>query len=352
MKRLRLLLLPFSWLYGAILFFRHFLYDRGLLNSYSFDKPVIVVGNLVLGGAGKSPMTEYLLRLLFTRVKIATLSRGYGRKSVGYLEVKNNSLAEMVGDEPLQFKSKFPEITVADCEDRVKGLKYLMPNHDVFILDDAFQHRRLKPGLSILLFDFESLRENKLVLPAGNYRDLFMRRNFADIIVVTKSPKNLSERDKQRSLQLLKLESQHSTFFAYIEYGDFMNLRTDEQQSFPMSTQLMVVTGIANPKPFYKHLETKGNIWKTMEFPDHHRFTVNDLLKIKKYWQLQHDCLIVTTEKDAMRLKDPKLLSHLEDLPFYYMPIEMKFHTDKNGPNFDNLIIKKVLSKQNVDSTF
>ena len=345
MKKLRLLLLPFSWLYGAILFFRHFIYDRGFANSYGFDKPVIVIGNLVLGGAGKSPMTEYLLRL-FAGVSIATLSRGYGRKSTGYLEVQGGSTAEKVGDEPLQFKRKFPCVTVAVCEDRVGGLRQLMPSHDIFVLDDAFQHRRLKPGISILLFDFESLQENKWVLPAGNYRDLFMRRNFADIIVITKSPEALSKTDRQRCLQLLKLERELPTFFSYIEYGDLVNLMTDEKESFPINARLIVMTGIANPTPFCNYLTTKGNVLKMIEFPDHHRYTAGDLLKIKRYWQSLGDCLIVTTEKDAMRLRDPELRSHIEDLPLHYIPIETKFHHNASGPSFDNLIKDQVFGKQ------
>ncbi|WP_134091007.1 tetraacyldisaccharide 4'-kinase [Olivibacter sp. XZL3] len=343
MKRLRLLLLPFSWLYGAVLFLRHFFYDRGLYTRYSFEKPVLVVGNLVVGGAGKSPMTEYLLRLLSTRTRVATLSRGYGRKSKGYLEVQADSTAAEVGDEPLQVKRKFPWVTVADCEDRVEGLKRLMPQHEIFILDDAFQHRRLQPGVSILLFDFDSLKRNKFLLPAGDYRDLFLRRNFADIIVITKAPKLITAEEKQGAKQLLRLKKEVPVFFTYIEYGHLSSLTTDERVPFPVGAKFMLVTGIANPKPLSDYLNTKGEILKEMNFPDHHQFSTNDLRNIRKYAQSLPDCLIITTEKDAMRLQSPEVVSQLSGLPVYYIPIEIKFHMEGDELPFDTLIKEKVL---------
>lgn len=342
MKRLRLVLLPFSWLYGAVLFLRHFFYDRGWCASYRFEKPVIVIGNLVVGGAGKSPMTEYLLGLLSTRLHVATLSRGYGRKTKGYLEVQPNSLADQVGDEPLQFKRKFPWVTVADCENRVEGLKRLMPRHEIFILDDAFQHRRVQPSLSILLFDFDSLKENKFLLPAGNYRDLFLRRNFADIVVITKSPKVLAGEEKQDAKQLLRLKKRIPVFFTYIEYGNLSSLTTDEPIAFPVGGKFILVTGIANPKPLFNYLNTKGEVLKEINFADHHEFSEDDLLKIRKHAESLTDCLIVTTEKDAMRLRNPKLASQLDGLAVYYIPIEIKFHTEGDELPFDTLIEEKI----------
>ena len=342
MKQLRLLLLPFSFIYGFVLFIRHFLYDRGWLKSYRFSKPVLVVGNLVVGGAGKSPMTEYLIRLLSPLAKVAILSRGYGRKTVGFVEVQTSSRVDEVGDEPLQFKTKFPDITVADCENRVVGLTHLMNEHDVFILDDAFQHRRVEPSLGILLFDFDSLQRNKLLLPAGNYRDLFWRRNRANAIVVTKTPVELTEQAKNRALRALALKRSTPVFFSWIDYGSAIHLFNDCSKKLSHDA-FMVVTGIANPVPFLNYLKTQGEIKKICTFEDHHQFTIKDIAKIKAQWEsLNKEVIIVTTEKDAMRLKHPELRAALSDLPIYYIPIELKFH--ETGNDFDSFIRKQVFS--------
>lgn len=343
MKLLRLLLIPFAFIYGVVLHIRHFLYDKGVFKSFRFGKPVIVIGNLVVGGAGKSPMTEYLIRLLKTEFDLATLSRGYGRKTSGFIEVQLDSAVVDVGDEPLQFKRKFPNITVADCEDRVEGLKKMMPSHDVFILDDAFQHRALVAGLTILLFDFNSLREKKNLLPVGNYRDLFSRRNYADIIVVTKSPDRICDLKRKQVLGLLRLQKRIPVFFSFIKYGNFLSLLADQTAIFPEGTKFLVVAGIANPKPFLNQLKTIGEILRTFIYRDHYRFSMDDIEKIKKTWLMHGEhTVIVTTEKDAMRLKRPDLRPLLLTLPIYYLPIEMVFHDEQHRESFDDLVRKKL----------
>src|SRR5690606_24292763 len=189
MVYLRALLLPFSLLYGLAIWLRNRLYDWGWLRSVAFDRSVIVVGNLAVGGTGKSPMTEYLVRLLSSRGRLATLSRGYGRETRGFLEVTPNDTARRTGDEPLQFKRKFPEITVAVDEDRVDGVSRLIAGgHDIIVLDDAYQHRALRPGLALLLFGYGAMHQPKWRLPAGDYRDAFSERRRADVMVVTKAP--------------------------------------------------------------------------------------------------------------------------------------------------------------------
>lgn len=188
---IRWILLPLSLIYQLLVWVRNQLYDRGVLRSRRFDIPTIVVGNLIVGGAGKSPMTEYLIRLLADKYRVATLSRGYGRRTKGFRLVAVDSGASEVGDEPLQFKRKFPQITVAVSEDRCAGIDQLRETHDLITLDDAYQHRRLQPGLSLLLFDYASLQQNRMLLPTGNYRDNFSAVKRADAIVITKCPSNL-----------------------------------------------------------------------------------------------------------------------------------------------------------------
>src|SRR5690606_9030671 len=202
MAYLRMLLLPFSLLYGLAIWIRNRLYDWGWLRSVAFDKSVIVVGNLAVGGTGKSPMTEYLIRLLSSHGRVATLSRGYGRKTRGFMEVAPEDTAQRTGDEPLQFKRKFPDITVAVDEDRVDGVSRLIETgHDIIVLDDAFQHRALRPGLAILLFDFHAMGKPKWLLPAGDYRDAFGERRRADVMVVTKTPPGSTATEKNRIRQ-------------------------------------------------------------------------------------------------------------------------------------------------------
>jgi len=222
MKYLRWLLLPFSLIYGLVIIMRNWFYDAGLFKSYRFTKPVISVGNLEVGGAGKSPMTEYLICLLKPDYKLATLSRGYGRETKGYiiageesqesriknqeerskidlrLSTKDLRLSSKIGDEPAQFKQKFPDITVAVCEDRVEGLKQLLPYHDVILMDDAYQHRAVEPGLSILLFDYNRINEPHFLLPAGNMREPMSGRWRAQIIIVSKCPAKLTDKEKNR----------------------------------------------------------------------------------------------------------------------------------------------------------
>lgn len=194
----RWLLLPFSWLYGLIIIIRNWCYDAGVFKSHRFNIPVISVGNLDIGGAGKSPMTEYLVRLLKNKYALATLSRGYGRKTLGFLIAKSSATATEVGDEPAQFKQKFPEVTVAVCEKRVVGIEQLRASHNLIILDDAYQHRAVTPGYSILLFDYSRVFEPHLMLPVGNLREPFSGRRRADTIIVTKCPDDLDKQHREK----------------------------------------------------------------------------------------------------------------------------------------------------------
>ena len=234
MKYLRWLLFPFSLLYCVAVIIRNWLYDAGFLKVHHFDKPVIAIGNLDIGGAGKSPLTEYLVRLLKKDYKIATLSRGYGRKTKGYLAATATATASAttttteIGDEPAQFKHKFPDITVAVCEDRAAGIKRLLPDQDLILLDDAYQHRAVAPGLSILLFDYGRLYKSHLLLPAGSLREPFSGRWRAQIIVITKCPPKFTNDEMERAYQEIKPLPYQSLFFSSIAYQPLVGLNGEK----------------------------------------------------------------------------------------------------------------------------
>lgn len=344
---LRLLLLPFSFLYGLVVACRNKLFDWGLFKSTSFDLPVIVIGNLAVGGSGKSPITEAIIRLLKEEYKVATLSRGYGRTTKGFIEVTSDSLATAVGDEPLQFKQKFPDITVTVNENRVEGVRQLKENHDVILLDDAYQHRWLKPGLSILLFDYSTLFKNDYLLPAGRQREYFAERYRADVFIVTKTPSIFSPIERRRLEKYLTPLQHQQLFFSSIQYGAlkpvFQDIQQDAVYAIASNTTILLITGIANPQPMRTYLERNSKHIEHLQFPDHYNFELKDIEKIVMiYKQISNNQkIIITTEKDAMRLKDPKFAPALNQLPLFMLPIEALI-----GPSdrqkFDALILNYV----------
>jgi len=341
---LRLFLWPFSFLYGLIIALRHYLYDRGVFKSEKFDLPVIVIGNLAVGGTGKSPMTEYLIRLLKDSFEIATLSRGYGRKTKGFLYVKETDSAKTVGDEPLQFKAKYPDITVAVSEDRVVGVEKLKEKYQVIILDDAFQHRALVPGFSILLLDYESLFQPRLLLPAGNFRDLYSQRKRADLIIVSKSPAHLSEKNKKKALKKVAANPNQPVLFSFLRYG--MPYNTSERSSvkkekiLQKEDHVLIVTGIANPKPLLNYVKVNCDVVRLLSYPDHHDFTVKDINEIvKQFHALKFNKkYLLTTEKDFQRLKVYLKESVMADLPIWVIPVEASF-SDDDRKQFASLIL-------------
>jgi len=332
MAYLRLLLLPFSVLYGFAVWVRNRCYDWGWFRSRSFNHPVIVVGNLAVGGTGKSPMTEYLLRLLHEHYTVATLSRGYGRKTRGFFEVSPLDTAADCGDEPLQFKRKFPHVTVTVGEDRVNGVRRLIQSgKEVVVLDDAFQHRALKPGLAILLFDYQRMKRPKWLLPAGDYRDWFSERRRADVMIVTKMPGTATEQDKADIRRMLR--SKHRdipVLFSKIGYGAIVPLFPgEEREGITLTAQVSVllVTGIANPAPLRGYLATRAGDVVQLSYPDHHQYTKADIRNmINRFEAIANPHkLIITTEKDAQRLLMPELSGALVTLPVYVVPIHPLF---------------------------
>jgi len=297
---------------------------------------VIVVGNLAVGGTGKSPMTEYLVRLLSAHYKLATLSRGYGRKTRGYLEVSPADTASRCGDEPLQFKRKFPEITVAVDEDRVDGVTRLIQSgHQAIVLDDAYQHRTLRPGLAILLFDYGMMHQPKWLLPAGNYRDSFQERRRADVMVVTKTPPGATPAIKSRIRHTLSTTRDIPVLFSSIGYGPLTPVLPVAPGVNALSRDLSVLllTGIANPIPLYDHLSGQVREIVHLRYADHYSYTGTDARKIiHRFGELANPRkLVVTTEKDAQRLLDPTISGLLTGLPLYMIPIHMEFDGKDSG---------------------
>ena len=342
----QVILFPVSILYGLFMAVRNILFDLGILPSKSFPKPVISVGNLSFGGTGKTPQIEYLVRLLIPRMPVATLSRGYGRKSSGYIEASRRSNAKYIGDEPLQMLKKFEGLRVAVDEKRSRGVQRLFDRHPdlgVVLLDDAFQHRYVKPGLSILLTDYHKPYSEDHVLPSGTLREFPSGARRADIVVVTKTPKIFSPITRRRIIEELNLHSRQHIFFSYIHYGDPVPV-FDQALTFPAKViNILLVTGIANDGPLREHLERQCSELVPMRYGDHHRYTVRDAEAIvKKFNDLPtQKKVLVTTEKDAMRLKTPALIPYLKNLPLFCVPIETEFHGSDKA-QFDHEILSYV----------
>lgn len=314
MKFMRLLGFPFAVIYGAITSFRNLAYNRGWLKSSEFSLPVICVGNLSVGGTGKSPMTAYIVRLLKDDRRVAVLSRGYGRRTRGYLEVNLDHTADQVGDEPLQLKQNYPDVLVAVCADRREGIKRLKQKADVVVLDDAFQHRRVKPSYSILLTAYDKLYTDDYLLPMGRLREPITSAKRADMIVVTKCPDRLPYARLQQVQFKLKPEPGQRVYFSRIAYADTIYSKSEQLAlEYLKDKPFTLVTGIANPIPLVDYLRSNGFIFDHKKYPDHHRFTKADLK-----WMAQKEILL-TTEKDYMRLQP-----HVDKYAFYYLPIQMQ----------------------------
>lgn len=344
MQYLRWLLLPFSLVYGLVVIIRNWFYDAGLFKSREFNLPVICVGNLEIGGAGKSPMTEYLVRLLKSDHKLATLSRGYGRETKGYITATPTTTATQIGDEPSQFKHKFPDVTVAVCEDRATGIDTLKTDHDLIILDDAFQHRAVKPGLSVLLFDYSHLQKPKLLLPAGNLREPFSGRWRADIMVVTKCPDDLTEELMTKCYEQISPLNWQPLFFTSIVYQRLQDMQGNAVDSvMDADTTVFLLTGIANPKPLGQYIGRVTTNIIHHNYPDHHQFTLKNIAKLAGEFSAcrSQKKVIITTEKDAQRLGVHELLPALTQLPVLVQPIGVNF-LNNGQQQFDTLLLNYV----------
>ena len=311
MNSLRKLLFPFAAGYWGVTCIRNYFYSQGIWESKAFDLPVICVGNLSVGGTGKSPMIEWLIKLLKDDYSVAVLSRGYKRSTIGFVEVMSSHTALQVGDEPLQFKQKFPEVTIAVCADRRTGISKLTANADVVLLDDAFQHRKVKPSFSILLSSFTDPYFKDFLLPAGNLRESRKGADRADVIIGTKVPPSTSYAHMQEFKFLVQSNANQNIYFSRIDYGNELIGRSEKLMlTYLKDKKFTLVTGIANPKPLVTFLKDQQFNFKHQQFPDHHTFSESEIANLKK------EELLITTEKDYMRLKDK-----LKKFALYYLPI-------------------------------
>jgi tetraacyldisaccharide 4'-kinase len=331
---LRKIAFPFSLLYGLVTSFRNYLFRTGILTSTQFKTPTIVVGNLSVGGTGKTPQIEYLIRLLQNDFRVAVLSRGYKRKTKGFIIAENNITSEDIGDEPFQYYKKYPNIIVCVDADRTNGIQRLEALEyppQVILLDDAFQHRKVKAGLNILLTSYNDLYVNDSMLPTGNLREYKSGAKRAQIIVVTKCPANISIKEQQFVIEKLQPTSNQEVFFTTIEYdtklkGDsFINLDDYKNE------EVLLVTGIANPTPLLKYLTTKKIKFEHLKYPDHYHFSAADIKKIKQEFEKikSNKKIVLTTEKDYVRI-----FAKLQNLRF--ISIQTKF-VSKNT-SFDKII--------------
>ena len=340
-------MLPLSWLYGLSVRLRNQLFEIGLLKSRSFDIPVISVGNITVGGSGKTPHVEYLIRLLKDRAKVAVLSRGYKRKSRGYVLAGEKTTMSDIGDEPFQMKTKFPDIYVAVDKNRCHGIDTLTGSKetkdtDVILLDDAFQHRYVKPGINILLVDYHRLIIYDKLLPAGRLREPQNGKSRADIVIITKCPKDLKPMEYRVIIKAMNLYPYQQLYFTTLEYDNLRPMFCGEERplkSISKKENILLLTGIASPKQMiYDLKECSPNI-TPMTFPDHHQFTKKDIERINDtFAAMQSPKIIITTEKDNARLFGMEGLSDEVRHNIYILPVKIKFMPGQEK-EFNNKII-------------
>ena len=333
---MRYLLFPFSFIYGSITAMRNLLFDYGIFKSQSYTIPIICIGNLSVGGTGKTPHTQYLLDLLKNNYKAAVLSRGHGRKNSNLQFVETTSNATKVGDEPLQLKQNNPECLVVVEKNRNKGVKKILndfPETEVILLDDGYQHRWIKAGFNILITPFSSPYYKDYLMPVGKLRESKKGVSRANAVIFSKTPENTNPTLKKGMLERLHLFAHQEAYFSGIQYHRFkcINNNTELEENNPYSITL--VSGIANANPLIKYLEEKGHSINHLKYSDHHNYSSNDIDTILAEYNADKSIkkLILTTEKDATKLK--QFLPHFKDVNFYYIPIEIKIDQSKKFKN-------------------
>ncbi|MBO7046334.1 MAG: tetraacyldisaccharide 4'-kinase [Prevotella sp.] len=329
-------LLPLSWFYGIGVGFRNLLFEMGVLKEHTYKTPVISVGNITVGGTGKTPHVEYLIRLLKDHVHVAVLSRGYKRKSSGFLLAQTDTPLSDIGDEPYQMKQKYPDITVAVDAKRTRGIEYLISGKetgleiDAILLDDAYQHRYVKPGLNILLVDYHRLIIHDKLLPAGRLREPVKGKDRADIVIVTKCPTTLNPMEFRVLTKQMNLYPYQQLFFTTIKYEPLHPLFDGTEQIEKLEEltgrHILLLTGIASPKQIYYDLKSHTPDIYPLRYSDHHNFKKKDIKKINEAFEaLPSPKLIITTEKDAVRLKETEGLTPEARRGIYVLPISIEF---------------------------
>ncbi|UYQ95275.1 tetraacyldisaccharide 4'-kinase [Chitinophaga horti] len=346
LRYLSSILYPFSLLYGLIMWVRNRLYDKGVLTAVDFDLPVIAVGNLSVGGTGKTPHVEYLIRLLKDHFRMATLSRGYNRKTKGFYLADEYSTAAEIGDEPMQFHQKFPGISVCVGEERMLAIPQLLmerPYIQGILLDDAFQHRSVKPGKNIMITEYSRPFFRDHVVPFGRLREGRSGYQRADVIIVSKCPDNLAVPEKEQFLKDINPLPHQRVFFTSLRYGALYNMLDGEPVHLDAGENVLVVCGIARPEPLVQHLQTRFSKVYLLPFPDHYYYSRKDLEKMKLELERTEGSpkIIITTEKDAVRLHLLRDIIKELQLPIAVLPVEISFLFNE-ADSFNNYIFDYV----------
>ena len=355
----RILLFPYSLTLAC----RHALYNIGLFKSHKAEVPTICVGNITVGGTGKTPHTEMILRMLLEDEKwqdknIAVLSRGYKRKSKGFQQVVVEGTAEDFGDEPLQIKRKFPQVTVAVDKSRKRGCEFLsnpellqtskkgrrciykdMPKADIIVLDDAFQHRALKPVVSIVLVDYSRPVFKDHLMPLGKLRDLSSRIKAADIVIVSKCPKYMDDWEMEKWTKRLGLKENQHLFFTTISYDTPVAIFPEGDSRYLYAQKLILFSGIANDAPLARQLTNNYQIVKHFNFPDHHKFSRADILSIRNAADNFPTSVVMTTEKDCQRVRDSKAVPESLKTRLFYAPIKTEFLNEEDKARFTSVLL-------------
>lgn len=325
----RLFLAPLSWFYSMVVTLRHRLFDCGLLKSERFKVPIICIGNITVGGTGKTPMAEMLIDYMSTRYRVALLSRGYGRRTKGYIEVQPDSHYRDVGDEPLQIKMKFPDVTVVVCEKRVEGVRRLMQEHpdvELIIMDDGFQHRHIEPKINIVMIDYTRPVQHDHMLPLGTLRDTVDSLNRAHYFIVTKCPEYLKPIERRIAQKVLVKVAYQQVYFSRLQ-SDIPHPVFGAEALEPLEphTDVIALSGIGNPVPFVGTLKSAYNVVENITLGDHHVYRVGDMRRLEELLKNNSGAKIVTTEKDAVKLIRSKKIPAIIRKNLYYMPVKISF---------------------------
>ncbi len=347
---LNLLLSPLAILYRAAVFIRHKLFDWGVIAPTESDIPVVCVGNITVGGTGKTPMSELLIEHLAPYYHVALLSRGYKRRTKGFVEVQTDSPFLDVGDEPKQIKLKFPEIVVAVCRDRREGIARIRGSHpevDLVILDDGFQYRRIEPWINVVLMDYNRPTYDDHMLPRGRLRDLPSQMHRADIVVVTKCPDDISPLDIRLVRKYLGLYPYQSLWFSSMRNGEVQPLFADcAEEAVRHGSPVIVMAGVASPGPLLDEMGRRYRVVDTLIFPDHHPYRMRDLDRMRQALRdAPEGTVIVTTEKDAVKLTNRKRIPAEIQRRLYYVPVHLEFLED-GQPNFLRKLYQYVKENQ------
>lgn len=346
-------LLPLSWLYGLVVFIRNKLFDCKILKQKKYDIPVICVGNITVGGTGKTPHTEYLIELLQSDYRIAVLSRGYKRKSKGFVLAKRDSTVDQIGDEPYQIKAKYPDVIVAVDSERQRGIENLLALPDdekphVILLDDAFQHRYVKPSFTILLTDYNRLMTRDKLLPAGRLREPVYYAEKANVIIVTKCPDGVTPLELRLLAKDIHAYPYQDLFYTSFRYGSLIPVFVENEEELSLkklqNKDVLLVAGIANPRPFFKKVKRYVKKAETMQYPDHYQFTTKDIADMKSSLDGMSgkEKVVIVTEKDAARLRSMSNLDEDIKAILYYLPIRVSFVNEEDKKLFNNKIVDHV----------